>query len=317
MANLAIPTIDLSPFLNNEDDDNCKKKVKEIISQACSEYGFFQVVNHGVPLNLLSRAMELSKTYFAFPEEEKLKCSPKCGAPLPAGYNKAPEFSPEKKEYMIMFPPDSGFNTLPSNPPEFKDVMEAMFSHFSKAGELIESLINVCLGLPQNFLKEYNHDRSWDFMLALHYFAATETENNGTSEHEDGNCITLVVQDESGGLEVYKNGEWIPVIPEPGKIVVNIGDSIQVLTNKKFKSATHRVVRPKGRSRHSFAFFYTLQGDKWVEPLPQFTEEIGETAKFRGFFYKDYLELRTRSKLHPQSRPEDVIRIAHYAISTS
>ncbi|CAI9112178.1 OLC1v1012584C1 [Oldenlandia corymbosa var. corymbosa] len=317
MANSEIPTIDLSPFFNLVDDDEKgKKKVKDAISEACSEYGFFQVVNHGVPLNLLNKAMEFSKTYFRFPDEEKLLCSPKSGAPLPAGYSKQPEISPDKNEYILMFPPHSGNNLLPGNPPGFKESMEELFIYFSKVGELIESIINECLGLPNNFLKEYNDDRSWDFMVALHYFPATEKENNGITEHEDGNCITFVVQDEAGGLEVRKNGQWIPVIPEPGKIVVNISDVIQVLSNNKFKSTTHRVVRPKGRSRHSFAFFYNLVGDKWVEPLPQFTTEIAEPAKYRGFFFKDYQALRLRNKTHPPSNPEDVIHITHYAIST-
>jgi len=93
---------------------------------------------------------------------------------------------------------------------------------------LIESILSQCLGLPSNFLKEFNHDRSWDLLAALHYFPATETENSGNSEHEDGNCITFVFQDEAGGLEVRRNGKWIPVIPTRGSLVVNVGDVIQV-----------------------------------------------------------------------------------------
>lgn len=89
---------------------------------------------------------------------------------------------------------------------------------------------------------------------------------------------------------------------------------MKVLTNEKFKSATHRVVRQKGRSRHSYAFFYNLQGDRWVEPLSEFTKEIGEPPKYRGFFYKDYQNLRMRNKTHPPSRPEDVIHVTHYSI---
>ncbi|KAH7550316.1 hypothetical protein JRO89_XS13G0170200 [Xanthoceras sorbifolium] len=57
----------------------------------------------------------------------------------------------------------------------------------------------------------------------------------------------------------------------------------KVLSNNKFKSATHRVVRPKGKSRYSYAFFYNLQGDKWVEPLSEFTEENGKALKYKGF----------------------------------
>ncbi|KAL0285662.1 UNVERIFIED_CONTAM: Flavonol synthase/flavanone 3-hydroxylase [Sesamum angustifolium] len=315
-----IPTVDLSPFFTNGGDDEDEKKAAaaavDIIKQACSDHGFFQVVNHNVPLDLMSRAMQLSKTFFAFPAEEKLKYSPAAAAPLPAGYSKQPDSSPDKNEYILMFQPQSGFNVLPSDPPDFRDVVEEMFIHLRQTGEVIEKIVNDCLGLPPGFLKQYNQDRSWDFMVALRYFPATETENVGLTEHEDGNCITLVVQDEVGGLEVKKDGNWIPVVPCPGAIVVNLGDVIQVLSNKKFKSATHRVVRSRERSRHSFAFFYTLEGDKWVEPLPEFTRGIGEAAKYRGFIFKDYQALRMRNKTHPPSRPEDAITIAHYAIST-
>lgn len=88
---------------------------------------------------------------------------------------------------------------------------------------------------------------------------------------------------------------------------------VQVLSNNKFKSATHRVVRPEGKHRYSYCFFYNLQGDKWVEPLAQFTEQIGEAPKYRKFQYKEYQGLRMRNKTHPPQNPQDVIHITHYA----
>lgn len=112
-----------------------------------------------------------------------------------------------------------------------REVLEEIFSHLTRTGMLVESILNECLGLPPNFLREYNQDRSWDFMAALRYFPATKVENNGISEHEDGNLITFVFQDEVGGLEVLKNGEWIPVTPVEDTIVVNVGDVIQVVPN--------------------------------------------------------------------------------------
>ncbi|GLT43591.1 hypothetical protein SLA2020_175300 [Shorea laevis] len=315
MAAETIPTVDLSLFFKESDEEG-KKMAMEEISQACSQYGFFQLINHGVPLDLMRRALHLSREFFSYPDEEKIKSSPGSGAPLPAGYSRQPAHSPDKNEYLLMFPPGSSFNTYPQNPPQIKETLEEMFSYLVKTGQLVEDILNQCLGLPPNFLREFNHYRSWDFMTALHYFPSSETENNGLTEHEDGNCITFVFQDDAGGLEVRKDGKWIPVTPLPDTLVVNVGDVIQVLSNKKFKSATHRVVRPKGKSRYSYAFFYSLQGDKWVEPLPQFTDEIGERPKYRGFFYKDYQALRMRNKTHPPSRPEDVIHITHYAITS-
>lgn len=114
-----IPTVDLSSFFNSSDEDG-KKKAMKTITEACSEYGFFQIVNHGVPVELMSRAMQLSKEFFAFSDEEKLKCSPETNAPLPAGYSKQPGNSVDKNEYLLLFPPHSGFNILPANPPDFR-----------------------------------------------------------------------------------------------------------------------------------------------------------------------------------------------------
>jgi len=93
----------------------------------------------------------------------------------------------------------------------------------------MENIINECLGLPTNFLKEFNNDRNWDFMVALRYLPASNIENVGITEHEDGNCVTFVLQDEVGGLEVLSNEEWVPVVPAEGTIVVNVGDVIQVI----------------------------------------------------------------------------------------
>ena len=87
-----------------------------------------------------------------------------------------------------------------------------------------------------------------------------------------------------------------------------------MLSNKKLKSATHRVVRKPAVHRHSFAFFFNIHGDKWMEPLPEFTDNIGEAPRYRGFLYKEYQALRMRNKTHPPSRPENVIHITHYAI---
>lgn len=113
-----------------------------------------------------------------------------------------------------------------------REVLDEMFSHFVNAGRIIENTINECLGLPPNLLTEYNNDRKWDLMSAFRYFPATETENTGVAEHKDVNCITFVFQDEVGGLEIRKDGNWIPVTPLEGTLIVNVGDVIQVMTNE-------------------------------------------------------------------------------------
>ncbi|KAH0749652.1 hypothetical protein KY290_028884 [Solanum tuberosum] len=241
-----VPTVDLSPFFREGYEDK-KRKIVDTISKACCEYGFFQIVNHGVPLDLTSQALKVSKSFFESPTEAKLKCSPLPNVPVPAGYNKKPNPSYEFSEFLIMLPPGSDFNIFPDNPPQFREVMEELFSQFMKIGMVVERILSECLGLPSCVLEEFNNDRSWDFLIALFYLPATEKERIGSNPHKDFSCFTIVLQNEVAGLEVQKDGEWILIAPQPDALVVNIGDALQVLTNDKFKSPRHRVVRPNGR----------------------------------------------------------------------
>uniref|UniRef100_A0A7N0UB70 Fe2OG dioxygenase domain-containing protein n=1 Tax=Kalanchoe fedtschenkoi TaxID=63787 RepID=A0A7N0UB70_KALFE len=318
MAPPRIPTIDLSPFFH-PDGGSQERKAEAVhaINQACLEYGFFQIINHGLPEELMTRALKLSEAFLNYPMEEKLEAKPAgvgLGDRMPAGYAKQPDHSVDKNEYLLMLPPELGLNVYPNSPPEFKDVLEQVFGNLVKTGLVVETILNECLDLPSNFLQECSPDRSWDLMVALRYYPAEEEGENGLIEHEDGNIFTFVFQDDAGGLEVLKGGEWIPVVPTPGSIIVNVSDILQVWTNNIFKSATHRVIRKKGRSRYSYAFFFNADGDQWIEPLLQFTSGRGEPPKYRGFYCKEYQQLRLRNKTHPPSKPEDIVTIKHYAI---
>lgn len=307
MASFDIPTIDVSPFLRSEENEEVKKKAMEQMGEACVNYGFFRIANHGIPLDLLSRTMDMYKTFFACSDEEKLS--------VPDNYLKSIQNSAEIYEHLAFRLSSYGFNVCPKNPPHLKQVLEEMVSHLTKLGLVLEEIISECLGLPPNFLANYKKDPSRDSLIGLHYFPATEAENIGKPAHKDPSCFTIVYQDEVRGLQVHKDGQWIPIAPSKDKLVVNIGDVIQVLSNNKFKSATHRVVRPRETDRYSYVFFYNAQGDKWVEPLPQFTKEIGESPKYRGFVFDEYLQLRIRNVTHPPARLEDLIDITHYSIS--
>jgi hypothetical protein len=145
MGSSGIPIVDLSPFFRSDGDgdEGDKKKSMQVIAEACSEYGFFQIVNHGVPLDLMSRALELSTTWFQNnPDEEKLMSRPPSHLPLPAGYGRQPEHSPDKNEYLMLFPPNSGFNVYPRNPPQFKYVWLSTRTH--------QPLHCVCINLCVN-----------------------------------------------------------------------------------------------------------------------------------------------------------------------
>ncbi|KAM0848271.1 hypothetical protein ACQ4PT_054499 [Festuca glaucescens] len=318
----ALPVVDLTPFFLAVNDDEsgatARARATDAVREACMSTGFFRVVSHGVPRELMARALELSAAFFALPDEEKAKVRPAEGsssAPLPAGYARQPAHSADKNEYLLVFNPKLWLNVYPAEPALFRDALEECYANLTDLGLLIQDILNECMGLPPGFLAEYNADRNFDFLTPLRYFPATSAkETNGICAHEDGNLVTFVLQDDVGGLEVLGSDGWVPAEPVEGTIIANIGDIVQVLSNKKFKSATHRVVRKPGAHRHSLAFFFNLHGDRWVEPLPQFAGNVGEAPRYRGFKYGDYMQLRMRNKTHPPSRPEDVVDITHYAI---
>ncbi|XP_033510638.1 protein DOWNY MILDEW RESISTANCE 6-like isoform X1 [Nicotiana tomentosiformis] len=172
MAMKNIPTVDLIPFFRQGSEDE-RLKVVDSITKACVEYGFFQIVNHGVPFDLTSEALKLAKAFFESPNElAKLKCCPLPNAPVPAGYNKKPNPSYEFNEFLIMLPPGSHFNIFLPNPPQFREVMEELFCQFLKIGIVVESILSECLGLPPSAMTETG-------ISSLLYFTCQQQRQKG------------------------------------------------------------------------------------------------------------------------------------------
>ncbi|KAM0849216.1 hypothetical protein ACQ4PT_053867 [Festuca glaucescens] len=269
----ALPVVDLAPFFSTAGDAAAARaRATEAVREACMDTGFFRVVNHGVPRELMARMLELSAAFFALPDEEKAKLRPAEGSsstPLPAGYLRPPADSPDKNEYLLVFNPELVLNVYPAEPAGLRDAIEECYAKLTNLGLLIQEILNECMGLLLG--------RRW---------------RPGDPRQR-----------------------WLcPAEPVEGTIIANIGDIVQVLSNKKFKSPTHRVVRKLGAHRHSLAFFVNLHEDKWVEPLPQFAANVGEAPRYIGFKYGDYMQLRLKNTTHPPSRPEDAVGITHYAI---
>jgi isopenicillin N synthase-like dioxygenase len=123
----ALPVVDLAPFLFAGNDDKvARARVTEAVREACMATGFFRVVNHGVPRELMARALELSAAFFALPDEAKAKVRPAEGsssAPLPAGYARQPAHSADKNEYLLVFNPKLWLNVYPAEPAGFRSAV--------------------------------------------------------------------------------------------------------------------------------------------------------------------------------------------------
>ena len=124
-ASGALPVVDLAPFFT-EDGKGGIAGATEAVRQACQTHGFFRAVNHGVPVELMARALDLSAAFFALPDEEKAKIRPAQGSkvPVPAGYGRQPAHSADKNEYLVVFDPKLGLNAYPAEPAGFRSVFE-------------------------------------------------------------------------------------------------------------------------------------------------------------------------------------------------
>lgn len=273
--------------------------IADELGRSFSEFGFGVVRDHGIPADLIARAEDMSKQFFALPEEVKraykieggggargytpfgtekakdakvhdLKEFWHVGRDLPAGHPLA--------EYMAP-------NVWPSEVADFEETFSALYAAFEKAGDTILRAIALHLGLAEDFFVATVEDGN-SVMRLLHYPPLESADAEGAiraAAHGDINTITLLLGAEEAGLELLtQQGEWLAVDPPEGALVVNIGDMLDRLTNGKLRSTTHRVVNPMGeaarRARYSMPFFLHFRPDYVIETLPSCidSESAGE-----------------------------------------
>ncbi len=270
-----IPVIDLgdsfSPSLER------RRMVAGAIRSACRETGFFYVSNHGVPADVIQSALEIAETFFARPAEAKM---PLLGQ---GGYGYEPPqmqildetAPPDLKEGFMM---SAGENPIakcvvwPGDMPEFRARIEIYDAHMRKLGRHIMRSIALSLDLAEDYFDE-GFSRSESSVRLLHYAPRPDyapANQIGAGAHTDWGAITILHQDEIGGLEVRNaDGTWIKATPLPGTFVINLGDMIRRWTNDLYSSTMHRVVPPTGnRHRYSIATFFNPYADYEVACVP-------------------------------------------------
>lgn len=259
----------------------------EELGQSFEEFGFAIVRDHGVPQELIHRAEDKAKEFFALPEAVKLKYKiPGSGGArgyTPFGVETAKGATArDLKEFWHVgrelprgdplerfMPP----NVWPSEVEGFRETFEALYASLEASGLRILSAIALHLGLPEHYF-DATVDKGNSVLRLLHYPPISEAAEGEirAAAHEDINTITLLLGAEEAGLELLaKDGRWLPVAPPPGALAVNIGDMLQRLTAHRLRSTTHRVVNPTGpaarRARYSMPFFLHFRPDFVIEPL--------------------------------------------------
>jgi isopenicillin N synthase-like dioxygenase len=280
-----IPVIDLSPSLTG--DQSGQEAVAREIHKACRETGFFYVSHHGLKQDLIDAQFAWAARFFALPLEEKLALHMK-NSPSASGYEpiggqtldsqdaSADLAPPDLKEGYYCGPEDGAatlaVNQWPAALPGFRDQMLSYATSVRHVADHLMRLLARSLDLPADWFAPF-HIRPTMTLRIIKYppHPADALDNQlGAGAHTDWGGITLLAQDDAGGLEVRNAaGHWIQAPPIPGTLIVNLGDLVARWTNGVYTSNMHRV-RNKSSSgaRYSMPFFFGPQPDSVIEPIP-------------------------------------------------
>ena len=242
-----------------------------LLKAALSDHGFFSITEHGLSKKLVDDCYKSSKAFFDLDYEIKNTYS-SVGSKGARGYTPkgietaVGEKIADQKEFWHHGPviDDSFDEKIPKNlnieqVPEFNSNFDELYNELHKIGSRVLSVIALSLGLDNNYFNSWV-EKGNSLLRSIHYPPVESLSNpHRARAHEDINLITLLIGAEEGGLEVLnKDGSWIKVEPSSEAIVCNIGDMMQLVTDKKLKSTTHRVIQDteaKPKSRYSIPFF--------------------------------------------------------------
>jgi isopenicillin N synthase-like dioxygenase len=299
VSNSALPIIDIGGLSSNSLKD--RKAVAARLRAACLDNGFFYVVKHGVSENLIDALFDETRRFFDSPAavkgavDKNLSFCQRGFEPMRAQTLEAGA-PPDLKESFYIGPELSlddprvvakrfnhGPNQWPAGMPGFRPVMEAYFTTMLALSRKLMTGLALALDLDEDFFAAYCSNAHATLRL-LHYPpqpANAAPGEKGAGAHSDFGGITLLLQDQAGGLQVQGKAaaEWIHATPIPGAFVVNLGDMIARWTNDRFRSTVHRVVNASGRERYSVPFFFSGNPDQEVECLPSCLAS-GEAPKY-------------------------------------
>ncbi len=277
--------IDVGPLLGAGGGD--VGDVARRIDAACRSLGFFRITGHGIEPELLSRMNRHAHAFFAQPDDLKARVAmPRAGSAWRGWFPLLGEVTsgvPDRKEGLYVgvdHPPDHprvidgtplhGANLFP--PGELGGAVRAWISAVTPVAEAVMRGIALGLGLPRSWFEEHLTTDPTVLFRIFHYPALPDNARApewGVGEHTDYGLLTLLAQDESGGLQVQTpDGDWIEVPAEPDVIVCNIGDMLDKLTEGRYRSTPHRVRNTSGTSRLSFPLFFDPAWDAVVTSLP-------------------------------------------------
>ncbi|CAH2405931.1 isopenicillin N synthase family dioxygenase [Mesorhizobium ventifaucium] len=275
-----IPVVDIAALLDRSNEHKVAKEIRWALSNA----GFMYVKNHGIPQDFVDSVFDVSRQFFDLPMSQKMELHvSKSNVALrgyiePFGENTDPGKTKDLKECFDFGPerstlegPFFGPNQWPSSLPELR---ELTYGYHQKMVDLAKKLLRgiaLSLDLSESYFERLMRNPI-SIQRLLHYPPQTGyigEEIIGIGAHTDYGNLTILAQDDVGGLQVMnRHGDWVEGIPIHGTFVINIGDLLQRLTNDVYLANMHRVVNSSGRERYSLPYFIDADFNAIIEPLP-------------------------------------------------
>jgi len=274
------------------------------LDEACRDHGFFLISGHGAD-DLIAQTWAETARFFdaGQPVTEPLRRT----AENPMGFFDR-ELTKRKRDHKAVFdyldpatPARDKFNRWPDNLPGFRDSMSQFHAEFTGLAQRTLELLHHVLELGTESQAKMSFDQGNSTVRLNHYPVGDpvpESERDGLIDlgetalgyHTDPGVITLLLQDDTGGLQTQaRNGAWLDVEPQPGTIVVNLADAVQVQTNDRWRAAVHRVIPMTTQRRFSIPYFANPSRHATIAPLP----ELATTPRYRSFDWSDFMAART------------------------
>ncbi|WCJ20679.1 2-oxoglutarate (2OG) and Fe(II)-dependent oxygenase superfamily protein [Euphorbia peplus] len=297
---LQIPVVDMTKL--GEEDEN----EMALLHIACQHWGFFQLINHGIEEQVIENMKRDIQEFFKLPLEEKMAC-----AQLPndiQGYGQAFVVSEHQKLdwgdmlFLLTQPPSRrDFRVWPKHPISFRETLENYSAELNKVSVELVRVMGRNLQVDPEKLSDMFEDNGIQGLRMNYYPPCPQADKvMGLTPHSDGVGLTLLLQvNDVQGLQIKKNGEWIPIKAIPGALTINVGDIIEIMSNGEYKSIEHRAVVNPEKQRLSIAGFHSPNINTMIGPLQDLLKE--KQPIYKTMQHGEFIKVNVATKLDGKS----------------
>jgi isopenicillin N synthase-like dioxygenase len=274
------------------------------IDAACRDHGFFLLVGHGLDA-VIDETWDWTRRFFDADRAVRTAVTRSQENPLGFFDRELTKRQRDHKEVFDFIDPSlpalDAHNRWPSALPGFREALALHFDAFSDLAVRTLALVHDALGLAPDARGDSACDRHTSTVRLNHYTVGDpvpESERGGLADlgatalgyHTDPGVLTLLLQDDTGGLQAETvDGTWVDVPPTPGTVVVNLGDCMQAWSNDRYRAAVHRVLPMTEQRRFSIPYFSNPHRDAIVEPIPALCTD---GARYRPFPWREFMAAR-------------------------